>query len=144
MNLHKLIWGTGMLGLTLFIAAVPSGAQPRPGATPEPKKAPVDKVSTQSLRLSNSAACMLENGYMFLKYVLSQGLGELAAGNDSRNEAQSNALLRTTLRHLAQHPTLEYQRGESRADVRDGYDALAPPWSGNSSGVTFHHLIQTH
>jgi hypothetical protein len=41
---------------------------------------------------------MLENGYMFLKYVLSQGLGELAAGNDSRNEPQSNALLRTTLR----------------------------------------------
>ena len=38
---------------------------------------------------------------MFLKYVLSQGLGELAAGNDSRNEAQSNALLRTTLRLLA-------------------------------------------
>jgi len=44
---------------------------------------------------------MLENGYMFLKYVLSQGLGELAAGNDSRNEPQSNALLRTTLRYLA-------------------------------------------
>jgi hypothetical protein len=43
---------------------------------------------------------MLENGYMFLKYVLSQGLGELAAGNDSRNEPQSNALLRTTLRLL--------------------------------------------
>jgi len=38
---------------------------------------------------------------MFLKYVLAQGLGELAAGNDSRNEAQSNALLRTTLRYLA-------------------------------------------
>ena len=37
---------------------------------------------------------------MFLKYVLSQGLGELAAGNDSRNEPQSNALLRTTLRLL--------------------------------------------
>jgi hypothetical protein len=55
----------------------------------------------QSLRLSNSAACMLENGYIFLKYVLSQGLGELAAGNDSRNEPQSNALLRTTLRYLA-------------------------------------------
>jgi len=36
---------------------------------------------------------------MFLKYVLSQGLGELAAGNDSRNEPQSNALLRTTLRY---------------------------------------------
>jgi hypothetical protein len=44
---------------------------------------------------------MLENGYMFLKYVLLQGLGELAAGNDSRNEPQSNALLRTTLRYLA-------------------------------------------
>ncbi len=44
---------------------------------------------------------MLKNGYMFLKYVLSQGLGELAAGNDSRNEPQSNALLRTTLRYLA-------------------------------------------
>jgi hypothetical protein len=41
---------------------------------------------------------MLENGYMFLKYVLSQGLGELAAGHDSRNEPQSNALLRTTPR----------------------------------------------
>jgi hypothetical protein len=38
---------------------------------------------------------------MFLKYVLSQGLGELAAGHDSRNEPQSNALLRTTLRYLA-------------------------------------------
>ena len=36
---------------------------------------------------------------MFLKYVLSQGLGQLAAGNDSRNEPQSNALLRTTLRY---------------------------------------------
>ena len=54
----------------------------------------------QSLGVSNSAACMLENGYMFLKYVLSQGLGELAAGHDSRNEPQSNALLRTTLRLL--------------------------------------------
>jgi hypothetical protein len=41
---------------------------------------------------------MLENGYMFLKYVLSQGWGELAAGNDSRNEPQSIALRRTTLR----------------------------------------------
>jgi hypothetical protein len=59
------------------------------------------KIQAQSLRLSNSAACRLENGYMFLKYVLSQGLGELAAGHDSRNEPQSNALLRTTLRHLA-------------------------------------------
>jgi hypothetical protein len=58
----------------------------------------------QSLCLSNSAACMLENGYMFLKYVLLQGLGELAAGNDSRNEPQSNALLRTTLRYLAFPP----------------------------------------
>ena len=57
----------------------------------------------QSLRFSNSAACMLENGYLFLKYVLSQGLGELAAGNDSRNEPQSNALLRTTLRYLAHY-----------------------------------------
>ena len=37
---------------------------------------------------------------MFLKYVLSQGWGELATGNDSRNEPQSNALLRTTLRLL--------------------------------------------
>jgi hypothetical protein len=60
----------------------------------------VQVEQAQSLRLSNSAACMLEHGYMFLKYVLSQGLGELAAGNDSRNEAQSNALLRTTLRLL--------------------------------------------
>ena len=34
---------------------------------------------------------MLDNGYMFLKYVLSQGLGELAAGNDSRNELQAGA-----------------------------------------------------
>ena len=51
------------------------------------------------------AACMLENGYMFLKYVLSQGLGELAAGNDSRNEPQSNALLRTTLRLLITRPS---------------------------------------
>jgi hypothetical protein len=37
---------------------------------------------------------------MFLKYVLSQGWGELATGNDSRNEPQSNALLRTTPRYL--------------------------------------------
>ena len=44
---------------------------------------------------------MLENGYISLKYILSQGVGELAAGNDSRNEPQSNALLRTTLRYLA-------------------------------------------
>jgi len=51
------------------------------------------------LRLSNSAAFILENGYMFLKYVLSQGLGELAAGNHSRNGPQSNALLRITLRY---------------------------------------------
>ena len=45
---------------------------------------------------------MLENGYLFLKYVLSQGLGELAAGNDSGNEPQSDALLRTTLRYNAE------------------------------------------
>ena len=44
---------------------------------------------------------MLDNGYMFLKYVPAQGLGELAAGNDSRNEPQSKVLLRTTLRYLA-------------------------------------------
>jgi len=44
---------------------------------------------------------MLENGYMILKYVLSQGLGELAAGNDCRKEPQSNALLRTTLRSMS-------------------------------------------
>jgi hypothetical protein len=44
---------------------------------------------------------MLGNGYMFLKSVLSQGLGELAPGNDPRNEPQSNALLRTTLRYPA-------------------------------------------
>ena len=55
----------------------------------------------QSLCISNSAACMLENGYMFLKYVLLQGSGELATGNSSGNELQSNALLRTTLRYLA-------------------------------------------
>jgi hypothetical protein len=35
---------------------------------------------------------------MFLKYVLSQEAGELAVGNGSREEPQSNALLRTTLR----------------------------------------------
>ena len=39
---------------------------------------------------------------MFLKYVLSQGLGELAAGNDSRNEPRSNALLRAALRQPAE------------------------------------------
>ena len=44
---------------------------------------------------------MLENGYLFLKYILSQGLGELAAGNDSGNKPQSDALLRTTLRYPA-------------------------------------------
>ena len=43
---------------------------------------------------------MFENGYLFLKYVLSQGLAELVAGSGSRNEPQSNALLRTTLRYL--------------------------------------------
>jgi len=46
---------------------------------------------------------------MFLKYVLSQGLGELAAGNDSKNKPQSNALLRTTLR-LLPHVSSEDRR----------------------------------
>jgi hypothetical protein len=51
------------------------------------------------LRLSNSAAGSLENAYLLLKYVLLEWLGELAADNDYRNEPQSNALLRTTLRY---------------------------------------------
>jgi hypothetical protein len=36
-----------------------------------------------------------------VKYVRSQRLGKLAAGHGSRNEPQSDALLRTTLRYPA-------------------------------------------
>ena len=50
MNLHKLIWGTVMLALVLFVAGAPSGARPRPGATPAPKKAPLDKASTMATK----------------------------------------------------------------------------------------------
>jgi len=51
---------------------------------------------------------------MFLKYVLSQGLGELAAGNDCRNEPQSNALLRTTLRY----PLVpRWRRGQEKSEL---------------------------
>ncbi len=55
---------------------------------------------------------------MFLKYVLSQGLSELAAGNDSRNEPQSNALLRTTLRllHTSESPPAHFLYASPKTD----------------------------
>ena len=61
---------------------------------------------------------MLENGYLFWKYVLSQGLGELAAGHDARNEPQSKALLRTTRRYVA----TRYQLEQILFDVIQGLD----------------------
>ena len=48
-----------------------------------------------------TAACIPEHGYLLLKHVLWQWVGELAAGNNSKKEPQSNAPLRPTLRYLA-------------------------------------------